>query len=169
MAVTWEEGCAEPWIGGVLQALLKCYQHHPLRVAETGGFIGYTSSKLAEALTPEDELIVCEIDPFRAGTVQATLEGAPCRCTVICDDVMRWIQEQPQESLDLVWLDDAHEKQHVFEEIEALLPKMRPGGLIAGHDVYGITELHEVFAKFGGYSLALPYLGPAGGLGLLQA
>ena len=56
----------------------------------------------------------------------------------------------------------------MFEEIEALLPKMKAGGLICGHDVFGVCDLQEVFKQFGGYSLALPMLGPAGGLGLLQ-
>ena len=169
MAVTWQEGCAEPWIGGILQALLRCYQHHPLRVLETGGFIGYTSLKLAEALEWNDELIVCEIDPERAKRIQYVLEDhAKSEWRVVADDVLKWIATQPNESLDFIWLDDDHGKQHVFEEIEALLPKMKPGGIICGHDVFGVCELHEVFARFGGYSLALPMLGPAGGLGLLQ-
>ena len=168
MSVTWQEGCAEPWIGGVLQALLRCYQYHPLRVLETGGFIGYTSAKLAEALTPEDELVVCDIDPNRASLIQEALDNARCRTTVVADDVLKWIAAQKRESIDFCWLDDDHQKPHVFEEIEALLPKMKPGGIICGHDVFGVTDLQEVFKQFGGYSLALPYLGPAGGLGLLQ-
>jgi hypothetical protein len=50
----------------------------------------------------------------------------------------------------------------------ALIPKMNPGGLILLHDVYGVCDLQEVVKKFGGYSIKLPRLGPAGGLGVIQ-
>ena len=37
--------------------------------------------------------------------------------------------------VDFVFLDDHHEYESVYAEIVAWLPKLKPGGVIAGHDV----------------------------------
>jgi hypothetical protein len=34
--------------------------------------------------------------------------------------------------------------------------------------VFGVCDLQDVVGKFGGYSIDLPRLGPAGGLGVIQ-
>ena len=39
------------------------------------------------------------------------------------------------ESLDLVFLDDDHAGPHVYQEILAWWPKVKPGGMLAGHDL----------------------------------
>jgi predicted O-methyltransferase YrrM len=75
---------------------------------------------------------------------------------------------QTSEKYDLAWVDDDHTKPHVTRELMALIPKMNPGGLILLHDVFGSTDLQEVVRHFGGYSIKLPRLGPAGGLGVIQ-
>jgi SAM-dependent methyltransferase len=38
------------------------------------------------------------------------------------------------KSLDAVWIDASHEYEHVRDDIEAWLPKVKPGGVIGGHD-----------------------------------
>lgn len=40
------------------------------------------------------------------------------------------------ESLDFVFLDASHEYEDVREDILAWLPKIKPGGVLAGHDYY---------------------------------
>lgn len=40
------------------------------------------------------------------------------------------------ESLDFVFLDASHEYEDVREDILAWLPKVKPGGVLAGHDYY---------------------------------
>ncbi len=40
----------------------------------------------------------------------------------------------PDDSLDFVYLDADHSEEAVLEDIQTWLPKVRPGGLIAGHD-----------------------------------
>jgi hypothetical protein len=72
------------------------------------------------------------------------------------------------DRFDLAWVDDCHEKPHVTKELTLLYPKMNPGGLILLHDVFGVCDLKTVVNQFGGYSIDLPRLGPAGGLGLIQ-
>jgi hypothetical protein len=37
-------------------------------------------------------------------------------------------------SLDFVFLDDCHDGPHVYAELEAWWPKLKPGGVLAGHD-----------------------------------
>jgi predicted O-methyltransferase YrrM len=38
------------------------------------------------------------------------------------------------DALDFVFLDDDHSEAHVLAEIRAWWPKIRPGGVLAGHD-----------------------------------
>jgi hypothetical protein len=40
----------------------------------------------------------------------------------------------PDESLDLVFIDGNHGYSHVKQDIRAWLPKVRPGGVLCGHD-----------------------------------
>ena len=115
---------------------------------------------------------MAEIDSERALAVDSALMEAvgseELRWHVYAQDVMQVIAAQPDESLDAAWIDDDHQADHVTAEVQALLPKLRARGLLLFHDVYGSVELHHVVERFGGYCLALPMLGPAGGLGLLQ-
>lgn len=167
----YEPGVTEPWIQQLVCALLVASGAKV--VLESGGFLGITSAWLALTLESMGggTLTVCEIDDARAEAVGERLRGLSLPRTshqVMNGDVMDVIKTLPVASLDFVWLDDAHEHEHVTNEIAALWPKMRKGGLIVGHDVYGVTALHEEFAAFGGYSMDLPRLGPAGGIGILQ-
>ena len=143
---------------------------------ETGAFQGATSEELLFALGELEGgvLTICEIDPARAEAVDARLRDAECENSdvdwvVRCMDARDVIRSLAPQSLGFVFLDDDHQKSHVAEEIELLLPKMLPGGLLVFHDVYGVCDLQEVVAAYGGFSLDLPRAGPAGGLGIIQA
>lgn len=167
------QGSTEPWIVDIVCALLKA--NDKKTVLECGSFIGATTERLAKTLADMGggTLVAVEIDPERAATAQARLEAANLPITVdwkiVQDDVIKYIQSLPDESLGFAWVDDDHEKPHVFEELSALLPKMQPGGIITGHDVDGSCDLRTEFAKFpNSLSLALPRLGPAGGIGIIQ-
>ena len=179
MEIAHVEGATETWIQDILVALLEGLQRPAPTVLETGGFMGHTSLRLLRALEMigAGKLIVAEWDPEapeRAQIVDDKLVGAyhdwytKVSWEVRREDALSVIRSLPDESLDLVYLDDDHQKSHVAEELEALFPKMRPNGLITGHDVFGSCDLQDVFKKYGGYALDLPRLGPAGGLGLLQ-
>lgn len=170
------EGSAEPWIQDLLCSLLCALQRRQPHVVELGGFLGHTSVCLAAALHTQGggRLTVVEWDagaPERADAVQerlAALSYSDVEWQVIRDDVLVAIRSFPDESVDFAFVDDDHAKAHVAEEIRLLLPKMTAGGIITVHDVWGTTDLQEVLTMFGGYSLDLPRLGPAGGLGILQ-
>ena len=48
--------------------------------------------------------------------------------------------------LDLIYLDDCHTNTHVFEELKAFYPKVKPGKILAGHDFMRFTsDEGEVF------------------------
>ena len=166
------DGATEPYVADLLAALVAALDAHT--VLETGGFEGHTSVVLAQALRDlggDRTLLVAEIDPARAERIDQRLcetVAQSIRYSVFADDVLTVIKAQPDESIDLGFVDDDHGADHVRQELTSLLPKMQAGGIITFHDVYGVTDLQAVVAEFGGYSLDLPRWGPAGGLGFLQ-
>ena len=169
--IDWESGCTEPWIVDAVAALMIANRAE--HVIEIGGFTGFASKRLARALNGlrRGTLTVCEIDPARAERVQVELDILRLpyvRHTVVRADSLLWLPTLASESIDFAWIDGNHAKAHVKTEIDLLLPKIRPNGIICGHDVFGVTDLQEVFRAFGGYALDLPRLGPAGGIGILQ-
>lgn len=57
-------------------------------------------------------------------------------------DRIEWVQARSEDvpryldfEVDFVFLDDHHEEESVYREILAWLPKLKSGGIIAGHDV----------------------------------
>jgi len=55
-------------------------------------------------------------------------------------------------SLDFVFLDNDHSEQHVFDELNAWWPKIRKGGVLAGHDYIeaswpGVVNSVQRFAR----------------------
>ena len=170
----WREGSAEPEVARLLAALLRA--NATRNALEVGCFDGYTSRRLIDALSTlpwETSLTLCEIDPVRAEALKERI-GIRRNVKVVIANSLDLIPTLPAESLDFVWLDGNHEAQHVLFELHALLSRMAPGGIIAGHDVFGVCQLERVFAHVASQcgwrsmSLDLPRLGPAGGIGLLQ-
>lgn len=63
------------------------------------------------------------------------------------------------ESLDFVYIDARHDYDAVLEDVRLWLPKVRPGGVLAGHDYvdgvfrqgeFGVkTAVDEIFAELG--------------------
>lgn len=171
LVASHEDGCTEPWVAQLVSALLVA--SGAKTVLETGGFRGTTSAWLALALASMGggDLIVCEIDKERAGAISLRLRDLPIRDVygdVRCADVLEVIASLENEALDFVWLDDDHSWPHVQAEILALWPKMKSGGLIVLHDVFGSTDLKKIVKQYHGYSIDLPRLGPAGGIGIIQ-
>jgi hypothetical protein len=167
--VPHEPGGAEPWISRLVADFVIATGART--VLETGCFKGATSSYILDALERlgGGDLHVCEIELGRlAGTVWRLANDSSLVSVHPHEgDVLHYLATT-EDRFDLAWVDDNHEKPHVTKELSLLIPRMNPGGIILGHDVYGSCDLQEVFAKFGGYSLNLPRLGAAGGMGLIQ-
>lgn len=170
--VEHEPGCTEPWISRLVADFVvargaRC-------VLETGCFKGATTAVIVEALERlgGGEVWFCDVDVTRTrATMDRILplvtDHDRVRGYAVTADILGWLANTP-ERFDLAWVDDNHEKKHVRKELQLLYPKMNPGGLILLHDVYGVCDLQSVVREFGGYSLDLPRLGPAGGIGIIQ-
>lgn len=168
---TYQPGVSESWIAQLVCSLLVA--HGGTTVLETGGFQGITSSWLALTLEQMGggKLYVCEIDERRGNAIEdrlATLPVPNVDHLVYRGDALAFMHGLVNDCIDLAWVDDCHEKPHVAREIEALWPRMAPGGLMVFHDVIGSVDLQEVVRRYGGYVLDLPRLGPAGGIGVIQ-
>jgi predicted O-methyltransferase YrrM len=168
---TYFDGCTEPWIVEIVAALMKAADAKV--VFEGGGYLGTTSAWLATQLARMGggKLIIAELEAERAEATSWRLSNtnAPnVEWRVIHDDVFNVIAAQPDESIDFAWIDDCHEHKHVDAELTALIPKMKRGGIITGHDVHGSCALWMEFEKHGGYALELPRWGAAGGIGIIQ-
>ena len=164
-------GSTEPYTSNVVAALLKATG---IAVAlETGAFMGHTTAWLAGALADMGggTLHVAEIDADRSVGVSRLLSGLSLpnvEALVHNRDALAVINDLPDGTIGLAFLDDDHTKEHVAKEIEALWPKMAPGGIMTFHDVFGVCDLQSVVRHYGGYALDFPRCGPAGGLGILQ-
>ena len=168
--VAHEPGCTEPWISQLVSDLIVAHGAHT--VLETGCFKGATSVWIVAALERlgGGTYIGIEIDESRRLDTRDRLAGIDSesvRAYLYNTDVLHYLRTT-DDRFDLAWVDDCHEKPHVTKELMLLIPKMNKGGLILLHDVFGVCDLQDVVAKFGGYSIDLPRLGPAGGIGIIQ-
>lgn len=50
------------------------------------------------------------------------------------DGSLEWLRSRSRASLDVVYLDSLHDRNHVLAELLIALPRMRMGGWICGHD-----------------------------------
>src|SRR4051812_48738864 len=164
-------GSAEPWVSKLVHSFVIAIGAGT--VLETGSFMGGTSSWIIDALTRlgGGRLITCEIELDRYQKTGERLASLPRPDTVEVvghlADILDYLRTT-EDRFDLAWVDDDHSKKHVEKELTLLYPKMNPGGIILGHDVWGTCDLQAVFAKFGGFSVNLPRLGAAGGMGVIQ-
>jgi predicted O-methyltransferase YrrM len=164
----YRPGSTEPWTVGVVVALAKALQ--PTHILETGTFQGLTTRALSDAL-PNAHITTIESDPSRIASLPALGDNV----TVVCADALSWIRAYTGPKFGLVFVDDSHDANHVSTELDALYnpaqpytSKMAPHGLICCHDVCGHFGLGGVVSAHHGFTLWLPLLHVAGGLGLIQ-
>jgi hypothetical protein len=81
--------------------------------------------------------------PIRSGKSQprqdsyyerAKVKLAPYNCEIIKDSSMSAVKGFADESLDFVYIDAAHDYDHVKEDIREWSKKVRMGGIVSGHD-----------------------------------
>lgn len=157
----------------LLTLLLTCGHAHG---AEIGVFEGDTTEALLAHL-PELELLIC-VDPFErypafdASTpkkegkvatadlvkVKAAFKDriAPysSKCNFMNEYSSTAASAVPSDFLDFVFIDGNHAYEYVKEDIQLWAPKVKPGGLIVGHDYvakpgYGVIQaVNEMFSRF---------------------
>lgn len=72
---------------------------------------------------------------------EALARLAPYRCTVLVATSLMGAEMVPDQSLDFVFLDANHEAAFVLTDLVTWIPKIRAGGIMAGHD-YGDVDGH---------------------------
>ena len=107
------------------------------RVVEIGTSSGYSTIWLAlGARASGGHVFSHEIDPQKVKLARANFEkaGVADVITVIEGDAHETIK-QHEEPIDVLFLDA--EKKGYVDYLQQLLPLVRPGGLILGHDMHG--------------------------------
>ena len=109
------------------------------RVVEIGTSSGYSTIWLALAVrSTGGKVFTHEIDPEKIKIASANFKkaGLDDVITIIEGDAHKTL-EQHKEPIDVLFLDA--EKKGYVDYLEKLLPLVRPGGLILGHDMHRPT------------------------------
>ncbi len=106
------------------------------RIVEIGTSSGYSTIWLALAARANGgKVFTHEIDPAKVKIARANFKkaGLDDVITIIEGDAHETIK-QHKEPIDVLFLDA--EKKGYLDYLEQLLPRIRPGGLILGHDMH---------------------------------
>lgn len=104
------------------------------RVLEVGTFSGYGSLSMAEGLPEGGELFTCEIDPAAIAVARRYFDASPHggKITLLEGEALASLRSL-KGPIDLAFIDA--DKVNYLNYFYAILPKMRPGGLIAVDNV----------------------------------
>lgn len=122
---------------------------------EVGSWVGNSTYHMASAIKQSCKPITFfavdtwEGDPNHKCQIDAVQENGGSVFQLFCDRIssvadfvipLRMLSAQAaqffrNESLEFVFIDANHSYQHVRNDIRAWSPKVRPGGIIAGHDI----------------------------------
>lgn len=143
-----------PGDAAVLALLLGQVARTGMQVVEVGSWVGNGSTRaIAEAIRPHRGALYCVDTWDGSDNVPHHQEHRARRGSLFplfaqnvrrsrCRDVVRPLMMPslqavalfPDECLDLVFIDGNHAYSHVKQDILAWLPKVRPGGVLCGHD-----------------------------------
>jgi caffeoyl-CoA O-methyltransferase len=106
------------------------------RVLEIGTFTGYSALCMAEALPKNGRLITCEIKPGHAEIAQSFIDRSPHgrKIKLHLGPALETLAGLPRATkFDFVFLDA--DKENYVNYYEAVLPRLRSGGLIVADNV----------------------------------
>jgi caffeoyl-CoA O-methyltransferase len=104
---------------------------------EVGTFTGYGAIRIARGLAPGGRLLCCEIDPDRAATARANLDGAGVgdRVEIAVGPAIETLRQLPPDPpIDFAYLDA--DKTGYPDYYEELVTRLSPGGLLAIDNVF---------------------------------
>lgn len=104
------------------------------RVLEIGTFTGYSALSMAAALPDGGEITTCEIDTQHARIAQSFFDHSPHgrKITIRLAPALETVSALKGE-FDFVFLDA--DKENYVNYYEAVLPKLKPGGLLVADNV----------------------------------
>lgn len=122
--------------GPLMSTLLRLLTQvlKPRLVLDLGTYTGFSALSIAEVLPSEAKIITCDIDPFHLEIAKENFKNHP-RGSFIqvfegkADDCI----DNLKSEVDMVFLDA--NKNTYLEYYEALIPKIRSGGLLIMDDV----------------------------------
>lgn len=106
------------------------------RVLEIGTFTGYSALCMAEALPRNGRLTTCEINPERAAIARSFFKRSPHgrKIKLRLGPALETLADLPRSaSFDFVFIDA--DKENYVNYYEAVLPHLRPGGVIVADNV----------------------------------
>ena len=120
-------------VGRVEGALLKLLASlaGARRALEIGTFTGYSALCIAEALPDDGELITCDRDPDVTRIARSFFDRSEHgrKIRIALGDALASIRALPEDPpFDLVFIDA--DKERYVEYYEAVVPRLRPGGLL---------------------------------------
>jgi hypothetical protein len=113
-------------VAGLLDFVWDCLNRHSF-VIELGTHEGVSTAVFARMVGK-----VVTVDKEQR---ERPLLACAANCTQIVEDSVAYSMSCPYEP-DCIYLDTEHTEQQVGMEIDAWLPKIRRGGIIAGHDYH---------------------------------
>jgi caffeoyl-CoA O-methyltransferase len=102
------------------------------RVLEIGTYTGYSALSMAAGLPADGEIITCDIDPETTRIAQSFWARSPDggKIKPIRGPALETIRALPADiQFDFVFLDA--DKENYLNYYEAVLPRLKPGGLLA--------------------------------------
>lgn len=126
----------------------------PRRILELGTYTGYSALCLAEGLRPDGRLHTVEIDDEMEEELTELFATAPGgdRITLHIGDAETIVNEIDEE-WDLVYI-DANKRRYV-EYLDAVLPRLRPGGFIIADNTLWDGKVTDTVANHDAQTLAL--------------
>ena len=104
------------------------------RIIEIGTFGGYSAISMAEALPEDGYIVTCEIDPVAIQFAKRFFDESPHGKKIVLEEGPALdTLEKLSGSFDMAFIDA--DKENYLNYYEALLPMMRPGGLIVVDNV----------------------------------
>ncbi|OGI44357.1 MAG: methyltransferase [Candidatus Muproteobacteria bacterium RBG_16_64_11] len=123
-----------PLEGALLKLLVKLTGAR--RILEIGLFTGYSALTMAEALPEDGALITCDIDAANAAIAQSFFDRSPHgrKIQIHLGAALDTLNTFPADrAFDLVFLDA--DKENYINYYEAVLPRLKAGGLIVADNV----------------------------------
>lgn len=131
---------------------------YPLRIAEIGVFHGGNARRMFRNLNVETMFLIDQylkymnyekehfIFPFLPHSFDEIMEnlGEYADRTIPFQMMSEEAASYIPNDLDMVYIDGNHSYEYVKKDIELYAPKIKPGGLIGGHDIMGNPMSNDV-------------------------
>jgi len=126
------------WRGDNIKRLLKLCPGVKLSGVDNYDYLNYRTGQ-------EDKQVQMTAEEWESAKNRTLkLQKSKYYTHLLCNSI-KGSEMFDDNSLDMVFIDAEHTYQGVKEDIEAWLPKVKPGGILVGHD-YNIRFMGVVFA-----------------------